>query len=115
MGKTTICIGANKGADQLRSDYEADQRLCFHHMVTTISLLSKSEISCLQPSSVLVQFGLCQTWSETTLLVFHKVAHLVSKYTICDILYCHYWNLLVLLYIHVFPRKNDRMFVIFNF
>ena len=30
MGKQTICKGENKGADQLRSDCEADQRLCFH-------------------------------------------------------------------------------------
>ena len=28
MGKPTICIGENKGADQLRSNCEADQRLC---------------------------------------------------------------------------------------
>ena len=29
MGKPKICIGENKGADQLRGDREADQRLCF--------------------------------------------------------------------------------------
>ena len=28
MGKPTICIGENKGADQLRGNCEADQRLC---------------------------------------------------------------------------------------
>ena len=39
-------------------------------MDSTITLLSKSKISILQPSSVLVQLGLCQTWSETILLVF---------------------------------------------
>ena len=76
MGKPTICIGENKGADQLRSNCEADQRLCFRYMDSTIPLLSKSKISHLQPSSVLVQLGLCQTWSETTLF-FHQVAHLV--------------------------------------
>ena len=27
MGKQTICIGETKDADQLRSNYEADQRL----------------------------------------------------------------------------------------
>ena len=26
MGKTTICLGENKGADQLRSNCEADQQ-----------------------------------------------------------------------------------------
>ena len=70
MGKPTICIGVNKGADQLRSNFEADQRLCFRYMDSTIPLLSKSKISRLQPSSVPVQLGLCQTWSETTLLFF---------------------------------------------
>ena len=29
MGKPTICLGENKGADQLHSNCEADQRLCF--------------------------------------------------------------------------------------
>ena len=40
MGKPTICLGENKGADQLRSNYEADQRLCFRYMDSTMSLLS---------------------------------------------------------------------------
>ena len=34
----------NKGADQLRSNCEADQRLCFRYSDNTISLLLKSEI-----------------------------------------------------------------------
>ena len=34
-----------KGADQLRSNCEADQRLCFRHSDSIISLLPKSEIS----------------------------------------------------------------------
>ena len=42
-----------------------DQRLCFRYTDSTIRLLSKSEISSLQPSSVDVQPGLCRTWSET--------------------------------------------------
>ena len=32
MGKPTICIGENKGADQLCGDREADQRLCFRYL-----------------------------------------------------------------------------------
>ena len=59
MGKPTICIGENKGADQ---------RLCFRYSDSTIPLLLKSEIS----FSVTVQVGLCRTWSETTLLVFPR-------------------------------------------
>ena len=45
MGKPTICIGENKGADQLRGNREADQRLCFRYTDSTIPLLLKTEIS----------------------------------------------------------------------
>ena len=42
--KQTLCIGENKGTDQLRSNCEADHRLCFRYMDSTIPLLSKSKI-----------------------------------------------------------------------
>ena len=45
MGKPTICIGENKDVHQLRSNREADQRLCFRYSESTIPLLLKSEIS----------------------------------------------------------------------
>ena len=63
--KTGFCICENKDADQLRGNREADQRLCFRYTDSTIPLLPNSEISCLSPSSVAVQPGLCWTWSET--------------------------------------------------
>ena len=44
-GKTTICIGENKDADQLRGNREADQRLCFRYPDSTIPLRLISEIS----------------------------------------------------------------------
>ena len=47
MGKPTICIGENKGADQLRSNCEADQPLCYRNTDSTIPLLSTSKISSL--------------------------------------------------------------------
>ena len=47
MRKQTMCIGENKGADQLRGNREADQRLCFRYTDSTIALLSKSKISSL--------------------------------------------------------------------
>ena len=73
MGKPTICIGENKGADQLRGNREADpQRLCFRYSDSTIPPLLKSEISSFLPASVLVQPGLCRTCSETTVLVFPR-------------------------------------------
>ena len=37
MRKPTICIYENKDADQLRSNREADQRLCFRYTDSTIS------------------------------------------------------------------------------
>ena len=70
MGKPTICIGENKDADQRCSNREADQRLCFCYSDSTVPLLLKSEISSFELFSVLVQARLCQTCSETTLLVF---------------------------------------------
>ena len=65
MGKPAFCICENKDADQLRGDREADQRLCFRYTDSEIPLLSKSEISSLQPSRVAVQPGVCGTWSKT--------------------------------------------------
>ena len=68
MGKPTICICENKD----RGYREADQRLCFRYTDSTLPLLFKSEISSFQPASVTVQLRLCQTCSETTLLVFPR-------------------------------------------
>ena len=45
MGKPTICLGENKGADQLRSNCEADQRLCFRNSDSTIPPLLNFKIS----------------------------------------------------------------------
>ena len=61
--KPVFCLGKSKGADRLRSNCEADQRLCFCYTNSTIPLL-KSEISSFYPS-VAAQAGLCRTWSET--------------------------------------------------
>ena len=65
MRKPDFCLCENKGADQLRSFCEADQRLCFRYMDSTIPLVLKSEISSLQPPYVAAQADLCETWSET--------------------------------------------------
>ena len=65
MRKPTFCICENKDADQLRGYREADQRLCFRYIDSIIPLLTKYEISSLEPSSVTVQLGLCRTLSET--------------------------------------------------
>ena len=70
MRKPMFCICENKDADQLRGNREADQQLCFCYIDSTIRLLSKSKISSLYPSSLAVQPGLSQIWSETRTLVF---------------------------------------------
>ena len=45
MRKPDFCLCENKDADQLRSNCEADQRLCFRYSDSTIPLLPKSEVS----------------------------------------------------------------------
>ena len=45
MGKPTIYLGENKGADKLRGKREADQRLCFRYSDSTIPPLLNSKIS----------------------------------------------------------------------
>ena len=65
MRKPAFCICENKGSDQLRADREADQSLCLRFTDSTIPLLPKYEILSLYLSTVTVQPGLCQTWSET--------------------------------------------------
>ena len=42
MRKLAFCICENKDADQLRGNREADQRLCFRYIDSTIPLLPKS-------------------------------------------------------------------------
>ena len=42
MRKPAFCICENKDADQLRSNCEADHRLCFRYISSTIPLLPKS-------------------------------------------------------------------------
>ena len=65
MRKPDICICENKYTDKLCGNREADQRLCFRNIDSSIPLLSKSKISSFYPSSVAVQPSLCRTWSET--------------------------------------------------
>ena len=62
--KTAFCICENKGANQLHGNRTADQHLYSRYIDSTIPLLPKCKISSLQPSSVIVQPSLCQTWSE---------------------------------------------------
>ena len=85
MRKPTFCICENKDADQLRGNCAADQRLCFRYVESTILPLYKSEISCLYPSSVAVQPGLCRTRSETRTLIFSQCgSYVLSRNFGCE-------------------------------
>ena len=57
--KPDNCLCENKGADQLRGNREADQRLCFRYSDSTIPPLLNSKISSFKLLSVTVQVGLC--------------------------------------------------------
>ena len=92
--KPTICLCENKDADQLRGNREADQRLCFRYTDSTVPLLLKSKISSLLPSSVLVQPGLCRTWSETQIVGFltHRLIYLLCCERNCCFWCCYSFN-----------------------
>ena len=70
MRKLTFCICENKDADQLRGDREADQRLCFLYIDSTIPLLSKSKNFMLLAIICSCKACLSRTRSETRMLVF---------------------------------------------
>ena len=81
MRKPAFCICENKDADQLRGNREADQRLCFRYSDSIIPLLPKSEISSFLPSCVVVQPGLCRTWSETPRTGFSERGSIKDSHT----------------------------------
>ena len=59
-----------------QNEHIADQFLCFL-LLSTILLLSKSELSSFLPASVAVQPGLCRTWLETP-----KTGFLVTRFNV---------------------------------
>ena len=74
MRKPDFCICENKGADQLRNNCEADQRLCFHYSDSTILLLFKSEILSIYPISKTGQFVM-DLVGNPAVRFYHVVAH----------------------------------------
>ena len=86
MRKPDFCISKNKDADQLRGNREADQRLCFRYIDSTISFLPKYEISSLQPFSVAAQPGLCGAWSETPKTGFLRTRLILSRQQVTEVL-----------------------------
>ena len=79
LGKMAFCIHAKtKPQISCAVTAQVDQRLCFRYIDTTIPLLYKSEIKSFKPSSVAVQPGLCQTWSQTAKTSFF-ITRLMSR------------------------------------
>ena len=72
MGKPTICICEKKGADQLRGNREADQRLCFRYSDSTIppKFQASSSFLCLYRSVCVGPFPKPYCWFS------HEAAHL---------------------------------------
>ena len=84
MRKPVFCICENKDADQLRGDREADQRLCFRYTDSAIPLLPKSEISSVQPSSVVVQPVCVGPGQKPRRLVFSQRGSYVTGLLFCE-------------------------------
>ena len=74
-------IHENKGADQPHSNCEADQRLCFHYIGSTIPLLSKSKIS------RLAIYCSCTAQFVSALVGNHFVGFLMKQQ-----IYVHVWS-----------------------
>ena len=83
MRKPTFCICENKGADQLRGYREADQRLCFRYIDSTIPLLSKSDIS---------SFCSCTAWFVSYQVGNQNICFLMTRLR-CRLSIDLFWNL----------------------
>ena len=81
MRKPDFCLGGNKGADQLRGNREADQRLCFRYTDSIFPLLLISEISSFYPASETVQPGLCRIVGNPEDRFSRVAAHMVRTIT----------------------------------
>ena len=73
MRKTEFSLFENKGTNQLHSNCEADQRLCFCYTDSKIPPLLMAKISSFCRSSETVQAGLCRTGSDFLKSVFFGI------------------------------------------
>ena len=69
MRKLEFCMCDNKDTDQLHSNCEADQRLCFCYIDITIPLPSKSEISS----------RFCTAWFVSDQVINQNVGFLMTQ------------------------------------
>ena len=82
MRKPTFCVCENKDADQLRGDREADQRLYFRYIDSTIPLLSKSDIF-----KLLAILCSCTAWFVLDQVGNQNVGFLMSRLNFVFILW----------------------------
>ena len=89
MKKPTICIGENKDADQLRSDCEADQRLCFRYTDSTVpgfflnpKFQASGHLLCLYSPVCVGPVRKPNCWFS------HEVAHMLSNKLIIELPCC---------------------------
>ena len=82
--KPALYIFENKDAADVCGNRAADQRLCFLYVDSTIPLLLKFEISCLKPSCLAIQLGLCRTWSETPKIGFLKYSLYLDNFVVLE-------------------------------
>ena len=85
MGKPTICTGENKGADQLRSNCEADQRLIFRYTDSTCTCSSTFLIQNVQPLSI---FCDCTARFASDLVGTQIVGFLTHRLISCGVPRC---------------------------
>ena len=69
MKNPLFCIWENKDTDQLRGDREADQRLCFRYIDSTIPLLSKP----------LAMFCSCTAWFLSDVVGNQNIGFLMTR------------------------------------
>ena len=71
MRKSAFVYAKTKAQINCMVGCTTDQHLSFCIKDSTLPLLPESEISSLQPSSVVEHPGLCKTWSEISKTSFH--------------------------------------------
>ena len=79
MGKPTICIGENKGADQLRGNAKMISAFVFATRIVQFLFYLYRNFKLLALFCACIQVGLCQTCSKTTLLVFPRGGSIILK------------------------------------
>ena len=84
MGKPTIYICKNRGADQLRGNPEADQRLCFRLTDSTVPLLSKSKIFSSSHLLCLYRWVCVGPVGKPHCWLSHETAHIFEHITIIN-------------------------------